>query len=87
MLLASRDPERVLRALVAQVALYAAGPSQLRLDAIAVGRGGRAVVIPTPTNRNRYARAAARYGLALSDASGICGPDPTPEGRVWTAVV
>ncbi len=70
-LLTSRDPERILRALVAQVALHAVAPPQVRLDAVAVGDGARAVVMAAPAHRNAYAREAARHGLWLSDATAI----------------
>ncbi len=70
-LLTSRDPERILRAVVAQVALHDVAPSRLRLDAVVVGDGVRAVVMAAPAHRNAYAREAARHGLSLSDTTAI----------------
>ena len=62
-LLASRDPERVLRALLAQLALHAARPDDLLLEAIAVGRAGRAVRVPS-----------IRLNISLSKASSVSSP-------------
>ncbi len=64
----SRDPERVLRALVAQVASHQVPTGFLALEGLVVGRAGRAVVIPVPANRVAFGRVAAREGLAVSDS-------------------
>ncbi|MEP6626125.1 MAG: PqqD family protein [Acidimicrobiia bacterium] len=86
-LLASRDPERVLRAVISQVALHAVPEPLVRLEAIAIGTGERAVVAVAPANRKTYARAAAEHGLALSDGSGIAidlDSMTVRHGPVWT---
>lgn|GEM_PF-900486 len=66
-LLRSRDPERVLRALVTQIAAHDPPPGHALLEGLAVGAKGRAVIVPVPANRVRFEHAAARLGLAVSD--------------------
>jgi hypothetical protein len=67
-LLRSRDPQRVVRALAAQLASHVAPPARPALRALAVGRGARVVLVPLPANRVAYERAAAVAGLAVSPA-------------------
>ncbi len=68
-LLTSRDPRRVLRAALAQIVTHRAGAADLLLEGIVVGRDGQAVVVPLPANRVAFERAAAEFGLGVSDAS------------------
>ena len=88
-LLASRDPERVVRALVAQLATHALPPNHLLLDAIAVGVRGRVVVAPVPPTRASFERGFARVGLGVSDASAVVvGLDPPTVvvGNPWPEI-
>lgn len=66
-LLRSRDPERVLRALITLIAAHDPPPGHALLEGLAVGANGRAAIVPVPANRVRFERAAARFGLAVSD--------------------
>lgn len=66
-LLRSRDPERVLRALVTLIAAHEPPTGHALLEGLAVGAKGRAVIVPVPANRVRFERSAARLGLAVSD--------------------
>jgi hypothetical protein len=71
--LRSRDPERVVRALLAQLAAHAAPPELPALRGLAVGRDSgpvrRVVLVPEPANRVAYERAAQAAGLAVSAAA------------------
>ena len=68
-LLTSRDPQRVMRAAFAQMAIHSPAAGSHLLEGIAVGREGRVVVVPTPANRVGFERSAAEFGLGVSDAS------------------
>ncbi len=68
-LLTSRDPQRVLRAVFAQIAIHSPVPSRQLLEGIAVGRDGRVVVMPSPANRVGFERSAAEFGMGVSDSS------------------
>ena len=68
-LLTSRDPQRVMRAAFAQIAMHSPAAGSHLLEGIAVGREGRVVVVPTPANRVGFERSAAEFGLGVSDAS------------------
>ena len=68
-LLTSRDPLRVLRAVFAQIAIHSSMDGGQLLEGIAVGREGRVVIMPTPANRVAFERRAAALGLGVSDAS------------------
>ncbi len=88
-LLTSRDPERVVRALIAQLATHAPPPKHVVLDAIAVGGSGRVVVAPMPITRAPFERGVARVGLRVSDASAvIVGLDPpvVVVGNPWPEI-
>ena len=88
-LLASRDPERVVRALVAQLATHALPPKHVLLDAIAVGGGGRVMVAPLPSTRAPFERGVARVGFGISDASAVVvGLDPPTVvvGNPWPEI-
>lgn len=67
-LLTSRSPERVLSGLLTQVASHDIPPGHTLLEGLAVGRSDRVVIRAVPANRVRFERAAARHGLAVSDA-------------------
>ena len=76
-LLRSRDPERVLRALVTQISAHNPPPGHVRLEGLAVGARGRVVIAPVPANRVQFEHAAARHGLAVSDPPAtVVGLDP-----------
>lgn len=81
-LLASRDPERVLRALVTQISSHDPPAGHTILEGLAVGTNRRVVIVPAPVNRVRFERAAGRFGLAVSDP-----PVTTVEPGSLTAVV
>lgn len=68
-LLTSRDPLRVMRAVFAQIATHSPAAGNHLLEGIAVGRDGRVVVMPAPANRVGFERSAAELGLGVSDAS------------------
>ena len=68
-LLTSRDPLRVMRAVFAQIALHSPAAASHLLEGIAVGRDGRVVLVPTPANRVGLERSVAELGLGVSDAS------------------
>lgn len=70
-LLTSRRPERVLWALLAQAATHEPPSGHMILNALAVGISDRVVVVPVPKQRVRFERAAARCGLAVSDAPAV----------------
>jgi hypothetical protein len=69
-LLRSRDPERVVHALAAQLAslLPRSAGDPVPLHALAVGGPGGVVLVPVPANRVAYERAAAVGGLGVSGA-------------------
>ena len=88
-LLASRDPERIVRALVAQLATHLLPPKHVLLDALAVGGDGRVVVVPMPATRAPFERGAARVGLRVSDTSAVVvGLDPPTVvvGNPWPEI-
>ncbi len=66
-LLRSREPGRVLDALLAQVATHVVDPGAVVLEGLVVGRGNSAVVVPVPANRVAFERDAARVGLSCAD--------------------
>lgn len=66
-LLASRDPERVLRALVTQISIHDSPAGHTILEGLTVGANRRVVIVPAPVNRARFEHAAHRFGLAVSD--------------------
>ncbi|MEO6468256.1 MAG: PqqD family protein [Acidimicrobiia bacterium] len=68
-LLTSRDPMRVLRAVFAQIAIHSPTAGSQLLEGMAVGRDGRVVVMPAPANRVGFERSAAELGLSVSDSS------------------
>ena len=68
-LLTSREPLRVMRAVFAQIAIHSPAAGSHLLEGIAVGRDGRVVVMPAPANRVGFERSAAELGLGVSDAS------------------
>ncbi len=68
-LLTSRDPRRVMWAVFAQIAIHSPAAGTQLLEAIAVGRDGRVLVMPAPANRVGFERSAAGLGLGVSDAS------------------
>ena len=70
-LLRSRRPERVLRALLAQIGQHLAGPELVRLDAVVVGASGGTVLAPVPMNPVAFERAAGRLGLAVGDLPSV----------------
>ncbi len=69
-LVRARRAQRVLDALVTLVSHHRA-PDSLRLDALPVGDGTRVVLVPPPTNRVAFERAAARAGLAVGDLASV----------------
>ncbi len=65
--LRSRSPERVLDAVLAQIATHLIQPGEMVLEAMSVGRSDAVVVVPIPKNRVAFERAAARAGLRCAD--------------------
>ncbi len=67
----SRHPEPVADALIAQVGAHALPAGWVLLDAVAVGRDGRVVLVPPPANRVAFERSAARRGLATAPGTAV----------------
>ncbi len=67
MLARSRSPERAVRALAAQIATHAIFPGFVPIDALAIGRNGRAILVAPPTNRVAYDHDVAQASLQVSD--------------------
>src|SRR6185369_16875261 len=67
----SRDAERVLRALIAQLATHSTVDEGLVLEAIAVGRGSTVSLVGGPENRVAFARRARRSGLSITDTPNL----------------
>jgi hypothetical protein len=65
-LVRSREPGRVVRALLTMVAAHGS-EAPGALDAVAVGREDRVVLTTVPRNPAAFARAAAARGLAVSE--------------------
>ena len=86
MLVRSRDPYRVLRALISQVSTHVVPEGHSVLEGVAVGRSGRVVLMTNPQNRVAFERAAARLGLRVSDTpTAVIRSDPPAVvvGSLW----
>jgi hypothetical protein len=67
-LVQTRRPARVLRALLTHLAAHGdPGPGLAAVPALVVGTGGRALLVPPPARPVAFARALARHGVAVAD--------------------
>jgi hypothetical protein len=83
-LVRAREPVRVVRALLSLVSLHEQ-PPPLVLDAVAVGAGGRAVLMAPPARPVAFAREAARAGLAVADLAVVAVDPVTRRARIGPA--
>lgn len=65
----SRHPEVVVDAMLARLGTHARPAGSVVLDAVAVGRDDRVVLVPAPVNRVRFERDAQARGLATAPGS------------------
>jgi hypothetical protein len=84
----SRHPEPVVDALIAQIGAHAVPPGRVLLDAVAVGRDGRVVLVAPPANGVAFERMAARRGLAIAAGTAVvAGPEGVVTvGAPWLGV-
>ena len=70
-LLRSRNPQRVVDGLLAQIGAHLTQPGEVVLEGLVVGRGRAVVAVPVPANRVAFERAATRAGLTCADIPSV----------------